>query len=283
MLGIAMIVAAMLIIPVMDGIAKSLTADFAPVQVVWARYFFHFMLFLPLVLASHGRRLFRLKKPVLQLVRGTFLLASTFCFFTAIKTMPLADAIAVVFVYPFVVTALAPWLLGDRVGYLRWMAVVAGFCGAMLVIRPGFEEVSGATLFAVGAGTIYAFYVLSTRMLAGSDPVPVTLLMTGYVGTVVTTVAMPWFWVTPTAEQFGLMVVIGFLAACGHYLIIQAHERASAAQLAPYAYVEIVGATVVGLVLFGDFPDALTWVGIGVIIASGIFIAWREAVRGIST
>lgn len=277
-----MIVAAMLIIPVMDGIAKGLTKEFAPVQVVWARYFFHFMLFLPLVLLRHGSRTFRLKRPMLQLLRGGFLLASTFCFFTAIKSMPLADAIAVIFVYPFVVTALAPWLLGDRVGHLRWMAVIVGFLGAMLVIRPGFAEVSPAMLFAIAAGSIYALYVLATRKLAGSDPVLVTLLMTGVVGTAVTSAVMPWFWQTPSLPQLGLMVTIGFLAACGHYLIIQAHEQASAAQLAPYAYVEIVGATVVGLVLFGDFPDAVTWIGIGVIVGSGIFIAWREAVRGIS-
>ncbi len=281
MLGIIMIVVAMTIIPVMDGIAKHLTGTFHPLQVVWARYFFHFVLFLPFVVWRYGGRTFRLQRPLLQLARGGLLLIATICFFSAVKSMPLADALAVVFVYPFVVTALAPALLGDRVGKLRWAAVAVGFAGALLVIRPGFAALSIATLFALGAGCFYACYVLATRKLAGSDPVLVTLLMTGLVGTVVSSVFVPWFWLTPTAAELALMVVIGLLAAAGHYLIILAHEHASAPQLAPYAYVEIVSATVVGLVAFGDFPDAVTWTGIAVIVASGIFIAWREAVRGI--
>lgn len=280
-LGIVMIIAAMTIIPVMDGIAKHLTHSFDPMQVVWARYFFHFILFLPFVLWRYGSRTFRLQRPGLQLVRGGFLLISTICFFSAVQTMALADTLAVVFVYPFVVTALAPVLLGDQVGRLRWAAVAVGFAGALLVIRPGFNSLSVATIFALGAGVGYACYVLATRKLAGSDPVLVTLLMTGFVGTIVSTIAVPWFWQTPSPEQFALMVLIGFLAACGHYLIILAHEYASAPQLAPYAYVEIVSATIVGLIAFGDFPDAITWTGIGIIVCSGMFIAWREAVRGV--
>ena len=277
-----MIVAAMTIIPIMDGIAKHLTASFHPLQVVWARYFFHFTLFLPLVFYRYRADTFRLSRPRLQLLRGGLLWVSTMCFFSAVQVLPLADAIAIVFVYPFVVTALAPWLVGDSVGRLRWTAVVVGFVGALFVIRPGFETVSGATLLALAAGVGYAGYVLATRKLAGSDPTLVTLLMTGAIGTAGSFAILPLVWTSPEAGQLLLMMLIGLLAAAGHYLIILAHEYASAPQLAPYAYVEIIAATIVGLIAFGDFPDAATWLGIGIIVASGIFIAWREAVRGVS-
>ena len=273
----------MTIIPIMDGIAKHLTASFHPLQVVWARYFFHFVLFLPLVLYRYRGGAFRLSRPRLQLLRGTLLWVSTMCFFSAIQVLPLADTIAIVFVYPFVVTALAPWLVGDSVGRLRWTAVGIGFIGALFVIRPGLESVSVAMLLALAAGVGYAGYVLSTRKLAGSDPALVTLLMTGVVGTAGSTVILPFVWTSPEPGQLLLMVLIGLMAASGHYLIILAHEYSSAPQLAPYAYVEIIAATIVGLIVFGDFPDAATWLGIGIIVASGIFIAWREAVRGVST
>ena len=280
LMGIGMIILAMSIIPIMDGIAKHLTSSMNTMQIVWGRYFFHFVLFLPLVLYRHGSATFRLQRPVLQVLRGGFLLCSTFCFFSAIGTLPLADAIAVVFVYPFIVTALAPVLLGDSVGFYRWTAVLVGFAGALVVIQPGFATISVGTLWALAAGTIYAFYVLSTRKLAGSDPALVTLLMTGVVGTLASTVAMPWFWEQPTAFEFLLMAMTGLLAACGHYLIILAHEYATAPQLAPFAYFEIVATTIVGLIAFGDFPSFVTWIGIALIVLSGLVIGWREAVRG---
>lgn len=279
LLGIGMIILAMSIIPIMDGIAKHLTMSMNTMQIVWGRYFFHFALFLPLVLFRHGRATFKLKRPVLQILRGAFLLCSTFCFFSAIGSLPLADALAVVFVYPFVVTALAPVLLGDSVGFYRWSAVLVGFAGALVVIQPGFSTISVGTLWALAAGTIYAFYVLATRKLAGSDPTLVTLLMTGLVGTLASTIAMPWFWSQPTAFEFLLMALTGLLAACGHYLIILAHEYATAPQLAPFAYFEIVATTIVGLIAFGDFPSFVTWIGIGLIVLSGLVIGWREAVR----
>lgn len=280
LLGIGMIILAMSIIPIMDGIAKHLTSSLDTMQIVWGRYFFHFVLFLPLVLYWHGSATFRPKRPVLQIMRGAFLLCSTFCFFSAIGTLPLADALAVVFVFPFIVTALSPVLLGDSVGVYRWTAVLVGFAGALVVIQPGFSNISVGTFWALAAGSIYAFYVLATRKLAGSDPTLVTLLMTGLVGTLVSSVALPWFWSQPTAFELLLMVLTGLLAAIGHYLIILAHEYGTAPQLAPFAYFEIVATTIVGLLAFGDFPSAVTWIGIALIVLSGLVIGWREAVRG---
>jgi drug/metabolite transporter (DMT)-like permease len=225
----------------------------------------------------YGRRTFKLKRPGLQVVRGSLLMVSTACFFGAIADIPLADALAIVFVYPFIVTALSPMLLGDQVGVWRWGAVVVGFAGAMIIIRPGFQELSPAMLMALGAGSVYALYVLLTRKMAGGDPPLVTLLMTGLVGTVVMSLLVPFVWVMPTNEDLAIMVGIGALAALGHYMIIVAHEWASAPQLAPFGYVEIVAGTMVGYLMFGDLPEMLNWLGMAVIVASGIVIAWREA------
>ncbi|MGI9477500.1 MAG: DMT family transporter [Hyphomicrobiaceae bacterium] len=274
--GMALMVLAMTLIPVMDGIAKLLSARYPTFEIVWARYFFHFVLLLPLVLHRYGAGAFKLQRPGLQLFRGSLLMVSTACFFGAIATIPLADTLAIVFVYPFIVTALAPWFLGERVGVWRWGAVAVGFIGALIVIRPGFQVLSPAMLMALAAGSIYAVYVLVTRKMAGSDPPLKTLLMTGVVGTVVMTLLLPFVWITPTMPDLMMMVSLGILAAAGHYMIIVAHEWASAPQLAPFGYVEMVSATIVGYLLFGDLPAAITWLGIIIIVLSGIVIAWRE-------
>lgn len=270
---------AMAIIPVMDATAKALSDSYHTVQLVWVRYFFHLLLFLPFVLWRYRYRLFRPARPLLQILRGAMLMSSTGLFFAAIALMPLADALAVVFIYPFVITALSPLVLGENVGLRRWAAVGSGFVGALIVIQPGAEILSAGVPFAVAAGSIYACYVLSTRKLAGSDPPLVTLTFTGMVGAVVMTLALPFFWVMPEPGDWPLMLLMGLCAALGHLCIIIAHEKASASQLAPLGYSEIISATLLGYLFFGDFPDPLTWLGIAVIVASGIYISIREGRR----
>ena len=274
--GIALMVAAMMLIPVMDGIAKHLSDQFATVQVVWARYFFHLLLLLPFVLWRHGRRALTPPRPLLQVVRGGLLLGATTLFFASIARIPLADAIALVFVYPLIVTALSALALGETVGPRRWSAVVVGFIGALIVIRPGFGLFDIGTLLAVGAGSLYAFYILLTRELAGSAPPLVTLAFTALLGGLVSCAAVPFFWTTPDLLALGFMASIGLIAAVGHFLIIKSFEFAPASLLAPYGYSEIVMATIVGYLVFGDFPDRWTWLGIAVIVASGLYISWRE-------
>lgn len=277
--GMLLMVLAMSLIPLMDGIAKLLSARYPTLEIVWARYFFNFILLFPFVLWFYGRRTFQLRRPLLQVVRGLMLMMATTCFFGAIAFLPLADTLAIVFIHPFIVTALSPLLLGDKVGVWRWSAVVVGFIGALIIIQPGFQELSPAMLMALGAGGFYAFYVLITRKMAGSDPPLITLLMTSVVGTVVMTPLQPMHWVTPDALDLALMMSIGAIAIVGHYMIIVAHEWASAPQLAPYSYVEMISATALGYIMFNHLPGVLTWVGMAIIAASGIVVAWREAVQ----
>lgn len=279
LIGILLMLGAVAIIPVMDATAKLLSERFHTVQLVWARYFFHLILFLPFGLWRHGTRILRPGRPVLQVVRSTLLMLSTGLFFVAIALMPLADALAVVFIYPFIITALAPVVLGERVGIWRWGAVAVGFLGTLIIIRPGLGAISPGVPFALAAGSVYACYVLSTRKLAGVDPPLVTLAFTGLVGAAVSTVLLPFFWVMPEAGDWPLMLIMGLCAALGHFGIILAHEKATAAQLAPIGYSEIVSASILGYLYFGDFPDAVTWLGIAIVVASGVVISVRETRR----
>ncbi|GAB4393518.1 MAG: DMT family transporter [Kiloniellaceae bacterium] len=280
LVGILLLVAAMSLVPFMDAIAKHLSGHLPVLQVVWARYFFHFCLIFPVVLLRYGPRQMLPRRPLLQLLRGALLLASTVLFFAAISWMPLADALALVFVSPLIVTALSPWVLGEPVGLRRGLAVVVGFCGALLIVRPGFGTLQWPALLALAAGVVFGFYLLSTRRLAGSAPPLVTLTYTAAVGAVLMSFVMPVVWVTPTLVDLGAMALMGLIAAAGHFLLIKSFDFAPAALLAPFTYSEIVMTTLLGFVFFGDFPQAWTWIGIAVVIGSGIYISIRERVLG---
>ncbi len=274
--GIVLMLAAMAVVPVMDGVAKHLSASFPVLQVVWARYFFHLLILFPVVLWRHGAASLLLRNPWLQIIRGGFLLGSTILFFAAIAVMPIADALALVFVAPLVVTALSPVVLGERVGVRRWSAVSVGFIGVLVIVRPGFGAFHPGMLLALGAGTVYAFYSLATRKLSGSAPPLVTLVYTALLGALVMSALVPVVWTPPGTKDLFWMLLMGALAAAGHFLVIKSFEHAEASLLAPLGYSEIVMATVVGYVAFGDFPDAWTWLGVAIVIASGVYVSLRE-------
>jgi len=278
--GILLLCIGYQIVPIMDAIAKYLADHYPVLQIVWARYFFHLLLLLPLVLWRHGRGLLRLPHQGLQLLRGALLVLATICFFSALKLLPLADTLAITFVSPMIVTLLAPLLLREQVGWRRLCAVAAGFLGALVIVRPGFASVGLGTLGALGAATFYAGYILATRRLAGNAPPLVTLTYTAVVGAVAMSVAMllggKSVWVWPDAEGLGLMTGIGLCASVGHFLVIKAYDYAEASLLAPFGYSEMFMTATLGYLVFGDFPDGWTWLGIAIIVASGIYITVRE-------
>ena len=283
MIGMLFVIGCMTIVPWMDGIAKHLSDSLPVLQIVWARYFFHLLVMLPILLPRYGLGVVRVSNQRLQILRGGLLLGSTILFFFAISQMPLADALALIFLSPLIVTALSPILLGEKVGIRRWAAVLVGFCGALIIVRPGLGVFSGAAVYAVAAGCVYALYLIATRKLARSAPPLVTLAYTALLGAVVMTAVVIPIWVWPTWEQWGLMVVMGLIAATGHFMLIRGFDFASASLLAPFTYFEIIMMTLVGYVWFNDFPDIYTWIGTAILAASGIYISWRERVRGITT
>lgn len=274
--GIALLVLGLSIVPAMDGMAKYLTAWHSPAQLAWARYVFHFLALAPVVLWVYGWRGFRPARLGLQVSRATLLLIATLAFFTALSGMPLADAIAVVFVAPLVVTALAPIVLKERVGPRRWAAVLAGFLGALIIIRPGGDSFNAYALFALGAAVCYGLYLTQTRLLAGASPPIVTLMFTSVVGTAALTLWVPFDWVAPKPEHWPMLVSLGIISAFAHFCIIKAYEMAEAPVLAPIQYFELVVATLVGVIVFNEFPDGWTWVGAAIVAAAGLYVAWRE-------
>jgi drug/metabolite transporter (DMT)-like permease len=260
----------------MDGFAKYLSPRYSPWQLTWCRFFVHLAVLLPIVLVKFDRRELWPRKPLLQIARGAFLTSATALFFASIARIPIADALALLFCYPFLVALLSPWLLGERFGARVWIAVVVGLLGIFVILRPGFAAFDWGSILAIAAGAAYSLYFIATRKLSGTAHPLVTLAYTAVFGAVALSAAAPAFWVPPRAADLPFMAGIGLAAALGHYLLILAFERAPASVLAPLGYSEMVMAVLIGYLGFGDLPDRWTWVGIGIVVASGTYVLLRE-------
>ena len=263
-------------LPVMDGFAKFLSDDLPILQITWARYFFTVVFTLPIMMFFFKKQLVWSDKPKLQILRGLILLSANICFFYAISIISLAKALTLAFVAPLIVTAFSPVMLGEKVGFRRWTAVVVGFIGSLVVIRPGFVELNFASFAALGTGILYGFYLIITRKLSTSDNPLLTLLMTGMVGAVLVSVIIPFYWVKPSLNQWSLMAGIGVFACIGHLFLILSLKYADASKLAPLGYTEIIPNVLIGYYFFNELPDNWTYVGLLIIIFSGLYISRRE-------
>ncbi len=278
--GILLVLASGFTFAMLDTTAKYLSGELHVMQVVWGRYVFSLALLPWIVGRLNPIPVARTGNLKLQIARSLMLLAATIFFFTAIRFMPLADATAIAFVSPLLLTVLSIPLLGESVGLRRWAAVAVGLVGALIIIRPGLGVASWATLLPLATAFTYTLYQIGTRKLAQIDPTATIFLYTGVVGALVMSAVVPFFWSTPSASAWLLMVTTGLLGGLGHYLIIQAFRRAPASALAPFSFVTIIWTTSSGYLVFGDLPDAATISGAAIIIASGIFVFYRESVAG---
>ena len=267
------------ILPVMDGLAKHLSADLPVLQIVWARYFFTVVITLSFIIIFFRKQLVWTSKPKLQLSRGLILLCANILFFYSISAISLAKALTLAFIAPLIVTALSPIFLNEHVGFRRWSAVIVGFLGGLVVIRPGIIEFNIATLAALFTGFFYGIYIIVTRKLHTADTPLLTLLITGVVGATILTIYMPFTWVMPSVNQWIFMIGIGLCASLGHFFLILSLKYADASKLAPFSYFEIVTNVLIGYYFFGDFPDHWTLFGLSIIVCSGIYIVIRERTR----
>jgi drug/metabolite transporter (DMT)-like permease len=275
--GIALMIAAMIVLPFLDVVAKFLGEQNVPImEIVWARLFFGMVMTAPLVWKMDGARSLIPQRPVVHTIRAIFLVAATALFFWALKFQGIAETLAIFFVQPLVITMLSPLVLGEKVGLRRWLAVAVGFMGTLIIIRPGFQGLNPGAFMALGAGTSLALYMLLTRRIAGSASAVTTTFLTSLAGAVLTSIAVVFVWQAPTPQQWGLFVLLAFIATVGHYLIVRAYDYAEASLLAPLGYTEMIMAVIVGWYFFGDFPDAWTFVGVGILIACAIYISYRE-------
>ena len=263
-------------LPIMDGFAKYLSSTLPVLQITWSRYFFTVVIVLPIMFIFFRKNLTWTEQPKLQLIRGLLLFCANVLFFYSISIISLAKALTLAFIAPLIVTALSPFLLGEKVGFRRWAAVIIGFIGSLIVIRPGFVELNLASIAALGTGILYGFYLIVTRKLHNSDSPLLTLLLTGVVGAILGSLIIPSVWVQPTITEWYMMFAIGFFASIGHLFLILSLRYADASKLAPFGYFEIVTNIMLGYYFFDDFPNYWTWFGLTIIICSGVYISLRE-------
>ena len=263
-------------LPVMDGFAKYLSADLPILQITWARYSFTVIFTLPIMFFFFKRQLVWSDKPMLQILRGLILLFANICFFYSISIISLAKALTLAFIAPLIVTAFSPVFLGEKVGFRRWTAVTIGFIGSLIVIRPGFLELNFASLAALCTGFLYGFYLIITRKLSASDNPLLTLLLTGLVGAILLSLIIPFYWVKPSLNQWSLMAGIGIFACIGHLFLILSLKYADASKLAPLGYTEIIPNIMIGYYFFNEIPDKWTYLGLFIIVLSGLYISRRE-------
>lgn len=283
--GILLMVGFSLIAPLMDSFAKLIGDAVAVGQVAATRFVVQSALLLPLAALMGWMHRPGRAEIGLHLARSTLLMVATACFFTAVRFMPIADAISIFFVEPFILTLLGGWLLGEQVGLRRYIACGVGFGGALLIIQPSFQELGAVSLLPLVTALCFAFYMILTRRMA-TRMHPITLQV--YTGLAALSLAVPVLWafngsgvapldpVWPEMRELRLLAALGIVATISHVCISFALSLAPASVLAPLQYLEIVGATIFGFYIFGDLPDGLTFVGIALIVGSGLYVFVRE-------
>lgn len=286
LLGIVLLVLSTWSLSSLDASGKWIMAAGVPLLVMcWARYLIHIVLVAGAMIPIKGRKVLKAKRPVDQILRGVIMLFATLSFFSALRYLPQAEATAINFLAPLLVLALAPILLKEPPKLSRWIAAIVGFIGVLLIIRPSAGLHPLGVIFGLITAVLFAAQFIITRRLAVDDSIT-TLIWSGMVGTVLTTLLMPFILpeIWPLLQSFDvkhwlILSATGVFGALGHLLQIQAYQQAPASVLAPFVYLQILSAAGLGWLIWGQFPDALSWLGIGIVCSSGIVIAtleWRQ-------
>ncbi len=273
-LGILWMLAAQLLFFAGNAVAKHLAETYPVPLVIWARLAFQMLLLAPLL--PRLRPLLVTRRMGMQVVRAAFLVSSTGFFYLAIHILPLADASAILYIAPLLITVLSMPLLGERVGAWQWVAVAIGFAGALIVIRPGVDLLQPALVIPLAAALGFAFVQISSRSLGRTDPPMTTFVHTTIVSALLASAAVPFFWITPSVEGWVTMAAIGVLSGGGQFAMIKAFAWAPAAVVAPFNYTGLVWAILFGFFVFGEIPDIWIILGATLITASGLYIFRRE-------
>ena len=282
--ALPMFLAAGLCFATLDATAKYLVQEHTLFLVVWARYAGQMVVVTPIAWHRGGSAFWRTRHLGTQLVRSLCLVVATGCFFGALRFLPLAEGSAISFLAPMIAIVLSRKVLGERPTRARWVSAVAGFVGILILVRPGSAVFHPATALLVMAAVSNALYQLLTRKLPEDTPYT-TLFYSALVGTALLSLALPFAEIPPSfswRDAF-FLVVLGFLAGVGHWLLIGAFLRAPASLIAPFTYLQMIWATAYGYLVFGQFPDGVSALGMAVIVASGVglFLHERRAFRGL--
>jgi drug/metabolite transporter (DMT)-like permease len=274
-------IVAMACFSILNAMSKALsTSGYPVIEVIWARYVFAFVFMLAIFLPRSGLKLFSIRRLDTQIVRGLLLFFSSYLFFHGVVYLPLATAASISLASPIIVTALSSRLLGEPVGRRRWAAVVVGFVGALIVVRPGHADFDWHVLLIVASTVCSSFYQLFSRRYGQTERPDASATLATIVGTVAATPFVPFEWVMPvTSWDMVLFDGMGIMAGTGHYFLTIAYSQAPAAVVSPFNYTQLIGSAAMGFIVFHEMPDLWTWVGAAVIIGSGLYIGYRERVR----
>ncbi len=275
LLGVLLILVSCLTLASHDGLSKYLTQLYPVFLVIWARYLSQTALMIALFTPRMGRRVFHTLRPKLQICRGLSLISVSMLFISGLSYIPLAEATAVIFLAPLMVT-IASKLLGEQVSRAQWLAVGFGLVGVMIIVRPGGALFTPAVLLPFGAALSFTVYQLITRRLSATDHPVTSNFITSLVGSLVMSVLVIFNWQPPTLHDALMMAALGAMAMSGHLLLTNAFRFASAAALAPFTYSQIIFAGVVGMIGFGHTPDLGAMVGMAIIILSGLVMAYVQ-------
>ncbi len=280
-----MLVVAMLCLPGLDAIAKGLAGEVSAGQIAWTRLVLQSLFLLPFMIRAGGFRITHVWK---HAARGFLIATATLLFFSAVMVMPLADAISIFFIGPLLLTLFSAFFLGEHIGMRRITAVIAGFAGAMFIIRPSYGAFGWIALLPVCTAFAFALYMILTRAMArdGHAGSPVAMqFYSGVFGALGMTVALLFGFASeieslaiaaPSAFAWGMLLLLGIVATTGHLLIVFAARRIDGSLIAPFQYLEIVSATTFGYFFFDDFPTSMTWLGVAIIVSSGLYVYFRE-------
>ncbi len=275
--GIALMAAGVACLCVNDAIAKTLTAGYLPIQILFIRNLVALPIAVLIAWRMGGRPALRSHRPATHLVRGALWIGAATLFFTGLSYLGLAEATVLIFVAPVFITALSAIVLKEHVGWRRWTAVLAGFAGVLIVVRPGSATFQAASLFPVATAFLYAALMISARWVDKRESVWTLMLYLTGAGALVSALVVPFFWTPVRAEDAWLFFGIALFGTVGITMMTQAFRFAPAAVVAPFDYTALIWATLMGWLFWGEIPDVLTYAGAAVIIASGVFIVWRES------
>ncbi|MBX3453415.1 DMT family transporter [Ferrovibrio sp.] len=281
-LGIGLMVLAAAVFGMMDALVKWLTAGYSTVQIMFFRSVFAFPPILMLLWRNHGMAGLRTQNFIGHGLRSIYGCLAMLCFFSAYATMPLADVTAIAFAAPVFIACLSVWLLGERVGLHRWSAIVVGFLGMLVILRPAAllsGHASPGLLLAAAGTLLYSLAMIQIRKLTRHEASPTIAFYFTAFCTLYTGLALPWFWTTPDLADLGLLIAVGLLGGMAQLLMTRAFSLAAVSVVAPFDYTHLLWSVLLGWYLFGDFPDLQTWIGSAIVVASGLYILYRETVR----
>jgi len=275
-LAIALLVLTGALLSSMDAFAKYLSQEHAVLFILWGRYFFHSVLNFSVLSLRGDFAFLKPRRPGLQILRAGFLLGATGCMYVALSLMPLAEATAIMFLNPLIITALSIPMLGEKVGARRWTAIVIGFVGILLIVKPGSDAMNPAAILPLIAAVSVSMYILMTQIMRDLDDANATNFYTTAVGTVLFTAMLPFTYEDMSGFNWMLMIAMGGCGLGGHFLLMKAFHMAPASLLAPFGYAHLVFAAIIGFIVFGDVPDLVSIIGALIIVGSGLYVWYRE-------